>query len=369
MLYRRMPIELESPEEFGYDKIRYNLAESSVTDAVLSGTDFDLSGIVLAYGDHRGNPELRELIARESSDLVPDSVLVTPGAAAALFAVNTTLLEKGSHMIVAHPNYATNIETPRAIGAEVVFFGLRFEDEWRVEPDRLASMMRPDTKLVSMTSPHNPTGTVMSKDVLEKIIELVEKNRCYLLFDETYRDLCYESPLPVAASLSDRVISVSSMSKSYGFPGIRIGWLICQDQDLMERFLAAKEQMVICNSVLDESIALQVFRQKGKFLNKFRDTTREGLDIVSDWINRENAVEWIKPSGGVVAFVHIARTVDLDIDRFYTVLLEDYKTFVGPGHWFEMDRRFMRIGFGWTNSEDLQQGLDNISKAIRDSRV
>src|SRR4051812_11332428 len=132
MLYRRMPIEVESPEELGYDAIANNLSESSFSDMRPAdyGIDADLGDLLLQYGDHRGLAGLRELIAGAAEGAKPDDVLVTAGAAAALFIVATSLLGAGDHIVAAAPNYATNLETPLAIGAELERIELRFEERW-----------------------------------------------------------------------------------------------------------------------------------------------------------------------------------------------------------------------------------------------
>ncbi len=135
--YRRLAIEVESPEQLGYERIRSNLAESSVADMRLDDLDLALDELVLMYGDHAGHPGLRALVAADGDGLSEDDVLLLPGAAAALFIVATTLLGPRSRVIVARPNYATNLETPRAIGADVAMLDLQHEDGWRVDPDRL----------------------------------------------------------------------------------------------------------------------------------------------------------------------------------------------------------------------------------------
>src|SRR5512142_1834120 len=145
MKYRRMPIEIESPEQFGYGNIRCNLTESSVSDMPLSALDVDLSSLVLAYTDHLGKPELRELLAAEGKGLSPSDVTVTQSAAAALFIVATSLLEKSDHLVVMHPNYATNIETPKAIGCNIDFLSLSFDDGFRFDIDKLAALIKPET--------------------------------------------------------------------------------------------------------------------------------------------------------------------------------------------------------------------------------
>lgn len=366
LAYRRTRIEIESPEQFGYENIKYNLAESSITDAVWSELDIDLKDLVLCYGDHVGNANLRQLIASEGEGLTQNDVLVTVGAAAALFIVNTSLLKRGDHMIVAHPNYVTNIETSRAIGAEVEFLPHTFENRWRVDVEKLAGMIRPETKLVSLTSPHNPTGTVMLEEDLRKVIGLVEEKGCYLLFDETYRDMAFDEFPPIAATLSPRVISVSSLSKSYGLPGIRIGWLINKDERLMETFWAAKEQIFICGSVVDEEIAYRFLTKKDHFLSRIKAHIQTGFEIMKRWMEKNDHLEWVEPTGGVVCFPRVKSGINVDLDKFYKVLNEKYKTFVGPGHWFEMDRRYMRIGFGWPSNQELEQGLQCITNAIEE---
>ncbi len=120
MKYVRMPIEEESPEQFGYERIKYNLAESSVSDRSLKDLGINLDDTLLCYGDHVGHTGMREIIAQQSEYLKVEDVLATAGASAALFIIATSLLEKGDHIVVARPNYATNIETPRAIGCDIV---------------------------------------------------------------------------------------------------------------------------------------------------------------------------------------------------------------------------------------------------------
>src|SRR3954447_12630272 len=147
MRYRRMPIEVESPEQLGYDTITNNLSESSVADRRLAdlgiGAGPALDDLLLCYGDHLGDPILREAVAAGGPGLRADDVVVTPGAAAALFATATSLLEPGAHAVVVRTNYATNLETPRAIGADIDIVDLDFEDEWRLDTDPLPSCLRP----------------------------------------------------------------------------------------------------------------------------------------------------------------------------------------------------------------------------------
>ena len=278
MKYRRMPIEEESPEQFGYDRIRYNLTESSVRDRSLADLGIELGDLLLFYGDHAGNEGLRDLVAEQSGGaaggVTRDDVLVTAGAAQALFIIATSLLDKGDHLVVIRPNYATNIETPRAIEADVSFLDLTFEDGFRIDPEKLMALVTPRTKYVSITLPHNPTGVMMGEADLRSLVGRVESAGCRLLVDETYREMTFGEPLPVAATLSERAISVSSLSKTYGIPGIRTGWLVCRDAGLMKTFLAAKEQIGICGSVVDEEIAARAFARREAWLAELRPLHR-----------------------------------------------------------------------------------------------
>jgi aspartate/methionine/tyrosine aminotransferase len=370
MDYRRMPIEIESPEQFGYERIKYNLAESSVTDLKFSSLGIDLEDLVLAYGDHRGKLELRQALAAEAN-LQPDDVLLTPGAAAALFIIHSSLLNAGSRILVMRPNYATNLETPKAIGAQIDYLDLHFEDGFKLDLNALERQITPDTKLVSLTNPHNPTGTVMTKANLGNVIDIVKASNAYLLFDETYRDMNFESIAPLAASLSKRAISVSSMSKSYGLPGIRMGWLMTKDKNLQEKFLAAKEQILIGNSVLDEEVAYQVFLKRETILEPTRATIKHNFAILKSWMLEQKHLTWVEPSGGVVCFPKISS--DIDVKKFYEIL-EASGTFVGPGHWFEQSGRvttpdqYFRLGYSWASTSDLEIGLKNITLALEAAR-
>lgn len=364
--YRRMPIEVESPEELGYDAIANNLSESSFTDMRLAdyGIDGDVADLLLQYGDHRGLPRLREQVAGDSERLGADDVIVTAGAAAGLFAIATALLGAGDHALIASPNYATNVETPRALGAEVEAVELRFEDGFQLDLDRLAARLRPETRLVSLTYPHNPTGAMIDRATLERVVELVEAHgRARLLVDETYRELSYAEPLPVAAGLSERAISVSSMSKTYGLPGLRIGWVACRDRELAETLLAAKEQILITGSAIDEEMAARALEARPRILPAIREKVAAHLGIVRDWIGAQETFEWVEPSAGVVCMPRFRDTFEVDLDHFYDDLLTEHGTYVGPGHWFDQGRRSFRLGFAWPQADELRRGLAGLLAA------
>ncbi len=398
-----MPIEVESPEQIGYDSIRNNLSESSYTDArfgmipgvpvagspsmpggvavpggvPISGgvpvpggaavpSDLPLDQLLLCYGDHIGHEGLRQLIV-EGMVLTKDNVLLTMGAAGALYIIATTLLEKDDELVVVRPNYSTNLETPRAIGAKLQYIDLVFEEKFELDIEKVKAAITPRTKYISVTHPHNPTGACLSDEQLRQLAALAEAHDCWLLVDETYRDMVFGAQLPLAATYSPKVISVSSLSKSYGLPGLRTGWVVTQDRPLLEAFLAAKEQIHICGPVLEEELAFRYFQKKDVYFPGIRDDIRRKFDIVKNWMAKQDVFEWVEPKGGAVCFPRLRRPDSVDLDQFYKILLEKYSTYVGPGHWFEMPRHYMRIGFGWPAPEALQEGLDALIKSSREA--
>ncbi|CAH1667734.1 Aminotransferase [Hyphomicrobiales bacterium] len=367
MKFVRMPIEIEAPEQLGYETIRRNLSESSVADRRLGDLNVNLNDVLLCYGDHKGSVDLRDTVAGLGKGLGAEDVLITAGASAALFIVATSLLDADQHLVVVRPNYATNIETPRAIGCGITFIDLDFESGFRLDLAKVEAAIRPNTKYVSVTYPHNPSGVMISEAELRELVALVERKGCLLLFDETYREMTFGSVLPVAASLSPRVISVSSLSKTYGIPGIRIGWLICKDPALMQTFLAAKEQIGISGSMIDEYVGYVALSQRQDWLGPNNALIRQGFEIVRDWIARDEFMEWVAPEGGCVCLPRIRPDVKIDLPAFYQRLYGVHGTYVGAGHWFEMPDNYFRIGFGWPTLTQLSEGLDGISASIRET--
>jgi len=380
MKYRRMPIEIESPEQMGYDTIRNNLSESSYTDAAPG--DFlgngkgetgglnaatPLADLLLCYGSHQGHDGLRELIVKASPVLNKDHVLLTMGAAGALFIIATSLLEKDDELVVVHPNYATNIETPRAIGAAIRTIDLTFETGFALDIEKLKKAITPKTKYVSVTHPHNPTGACLQETDLKALARIAEEKNIYVLVDETYRDMVFGPQLPPAAEYSSKIISISSLSKTYGLPGLRTGWIICADTKLMDTFLAAKEQIHICGPILDEELAYRYLLQQSKYFPRIKADIAQKFAVVKNWIQTQEEWEWVEPRGGCVCFPRMRHPENVDVDKFYSILLEKYGTYVGPGHWFEMPRHYIRLGFGWPAMEQLKQGLEALTKSVQEA--
>ena len=377
----RMPIEFESPEERpgGYGSITNNLAESSMSDLTWG----DLAGnfqitidpmLIMQYSDHLGMCELRMQIAAQHDRTgvlkETDVMLAGGGAVTALYIIHSCLLSRGSKLLVLRPNYATNLETSRVLGADIDFFDLQHDSNWKLDVAAFCARITPTTRLISITSPHNPTGMVIEEEEIRQIIDcmVAVAPYCYLLVDETYRGMVVEPELEscsLAATWHERVISVASMSKTYGLPGLRMGWLVTRNEELKKLFLAAKEQMMIAGSVLDEHVANQIMTMESQLLPIIRENVAKRLKIVSAWLVANNdIIECVLPRGGVVCFPRIKSLIDPNY--FYRDLYAEHGTVVGPGHWFQpcSDVHF-RLGFGWPTLSELKSGLESISTVIR----
>ena len=375
MNYQRMAIEKEAPEEIGA-VIKYNLSESAISDQTLDSLSLTVPpDLVLTYTEHKGSLKFRTLVAQASNgSFTPDDVLVTAGASTSLFIINTSLLGPRDHLVVTRPNYATNLEIPRSIGCDITFVDLEFESGFRLDIDRIAVAIRPGiTKLISICSPNNPTGTICTASELRSLASLAKECRSYLLVDETYSDLYYapypangENAIQTAASLGDHVITVSSMSKTYGVPGIRTGWLVTTNTLLHETFLAAKEQISISGSVLDELAAEQILARRTELLPATIADMRRRRDRVASWVDSESElVGWVRPEAGVSCFIKMKKEPPGGTTAFYRRLLQQHGIYVGRGGWFERDDTFFRLGYGWPTWQELETGLNGISEALR----
>ncbi len=371
MKFHRHVIEIEGAEVVGYDRIKYNLGESSVGERPLSAIGMKIGDIDFPYyQDHYGVTELRKKIAEiAGGGSTYEQVIVTDGATMALFMASLVLLNKGDHCVIQRPNYSVNGMMPDFIEANVEYLQCDFDNGYKFDIEKLDKMVTPETKFVSITYPINPAGTMITEEELRKIIDICIKNNCYLISDETYRELAYGKPLPVAATLSKNAISIASASKVYGFPGIRIGWLQCRNLELMEQFLACKEQINVHGSFLNEEIALKVLENREKWLPEMKEKVLRRFNICKQWVEKQDYLTWNEPQGGCTCFVKVDERLNIDFDLFYDYLLDTYGSYPGAGNWFEYPRNYMRIGFVWPKTdEELVLGLEGITKAIQDLR-
>lgn len=192
--FRRMPLE-DWFDTYQYE-IDCDIGESGVKYLKTKQLDVDLADVPLRYGHHRGSPELRSLIATQYEDFEPDQIAVTTGSSEANFAVIASLIGDTDHMIVEHPNYPSLYEVPHSLGLNHDLLRIEYDEHFKPNLKTLERLIKSNTKLVTLTHPNNPAGSVLSEKMLREIVELVESHGAYLLHDETYRELSFEKPPP-----------------------------------------------------------------------------------------------------------------------------------------------------------------------------
>jgi aspartate/methionine/tyrosine aminotransferase len=339
---------------------RINISESGVLPVNFNWFDTDPGDLKLHYSQILGDSELRELIATEYPGLSPDRIVVTTGCIEANFVAFASLIQPGDHVIVEHPSYQQLYEVPGALGGKVELLRLRYEDNYKVDIDKLNEAVTSKTKLIVISHPNNPTGAVITMETLKKIIEIVEDNKIYLLSDEIYRELSFtQKPLPPAATLSDRAISNSSMSKLYGLPGLRIGWMVA-DETIIQIAKEIRSYMTICNSTLSEYLSKIALMRKSELVTRAEEIAKTNIEVTRKWVENRDDVDWVPPGGGLVTFPRFHRNATST--ELCTLLAEKYKVFVAPGECFDFENHF-RIGFGWS-TEELREGLAFVSRGL-----
>lgn len=352
---------------------RHNLAESTSSDLILhelvDQSDLEsLLALRLGYGTSKGNLTLRKLIA-DRVGVNPDNVLITQGAALSLFLTNFELCGTGDEIIVATPCFPPTIDAMRATGATILPFKLSFEEGYQIDEAAFISTLNPKVKLVSIASPQNPSGVTIPQATVIRLVEAVQAKapKAFLVVDETYRDATYDgNAVPSVAAFSDRIITVSSISKAHGAPGLRIGWLTTQSADLYERLKFAKLNTVISASVVDEALAEILFNKLDVILTDRRSVLSEALHLLSHWVSdHSHLVEWVRPDAGALCCVRLRRDAfpAKAVSAFYAVL-EAHDLQVADGTWFGEEKRVFRLGFGYLPVSDFMGALEALSQAL-----
>lgn len=359
MVFTRMPLEVWF-DEYQFE-VDYDIGESGMKFISVKELGIDLNEVELRYGYHLGHPDLRKEIAKQYSGMTQDNVAVTTGASEGNFAVIGHLVGARDHLIVEHPTYPSLYQIPRSLERDLSLFRLTWENEFRPNMDELRKLVKSNTKLITLTHPNNPSGSVITKSELKEAIEIAEDAGAYLMVDETYRDMMFDNPPPLAATMSPNAISLTSMSKTWGLPGIRIGWVVA-DTSIIEAIRAVREQVTICNSSLGEAIALSVLEKREQLLRGLRKSMLSNFEILKEWMDNQEWLEWIEPKSGVVGAPRLTRGGSTD--ELCKLLVTKYRTFTVPGSHMELDGH-LRIGFGGEH-EELVKGLDQLQLALKE---
>ena len=264
----------------------------------------EFEGLWLGYTETFGAADLRESIASTHENRIASDVLCFAGASEGIFAANAVILDKDSHAIVVTPNYQSHETLPVAI-CSATGIPLDPDDNWSLDIDRLANAIRPNTKLVTINFPHNPTGAILSLDRYHALIELCRKHGIYILHDEIFNGLgpTGTEHLPFIADIYERGLSLNVMSKSYGLPGLRIGWITCADGDVIARMERMKHYLSICSSGPSERLSKIALNNREKLLARNCAIIDENLPKWDAFFARyPDLFDWRRPAGSCMAF-------------------------------------------------------------------
>ncbi len=258
----------------------------------------------LGYTETWGAPDLRESIASTYDTLTPSNILCFAGAEEGIYAAMRVLLCPEDHVIVVVPNYQAAETLPLDICA-VTGVPLLENAGWRLDLDAMAEAIKPNTKLVSINFPNNPTGTIPSQEDFRALVDLCRRHDLYLFSDEVYRLLEFDEAkrIPQAADVYEKGLSLNVMSKAYGLSGLRIGWIASQDTAALDAIHRYKHYLSICNSALSERLAKIALLARDRILERNRNIVQRNLAVLDAFFaDYREIFEWSRPDGGCVAY-------------------------------------------------------------------
>ena len=317
-----------------------------------------LQALRLGYSETEGALDLRRAIAGLYEAIRPGNVLVHAGAQEGIFTIVNGLLGPGDHAIVQWPCYQSLFELPRAAGAEVSPWRAD-PATWAPDPDELPRLLRPETRLLVVNSPHNPTGYHFDREKFEAIVAFARLHGLVVLSDEVYRGLEYapHDRLPAMCDAYERGVSLGVMSKAYGLPGLRIGWLASRDAGLLSAAAAIKDYTTICNSAPSEFLATVALAAGDRILARNRALAARNLDLLREFFaRRAGLLRWVPPRAGPVTYPTVLGHEP--VDSFCARVLDGAGVLLLPGTVFETGSREIRLGFGRANMPEALGKLD-----------
>ena len=311
----------------------------------------------LGYTETRGAPGLRLTIAGMYDSLEPQDVLVVAAAEEGIFLAYNALLRAGDHVIVESPCYESALTLAHGVGATVSKWQRHYADGWAHDLDALEKLVQPNTKLIYINSPHNPTGTQMALGVLNGVIEIARGANAYLFSDEVYRELEHDPAdrLPAACDLYERAISLGSISKSYGLPGLRLGWLASRDANALEQILQLKLYTTICSPAPSEYLVDLALRHRHALTRRNLEIVRRNLPLLDGFMERHSSrFDWVRPSASPIGF---PRYLGGDATEFCEAVVRDISVLLLPGAVYD-EPQHLRIGFGRANMPEALERLE-----------
>lgn len=317
-----------------------------------------LDELWLGYTEYCGHPELRREIARQYRATAAEHVMVCTGGQEPIFAFMNAVLRPGDHVIAQWPGYQSHFEIARAIGAELTLWKADAERGWQPDPDELARLVRPDTKGILVSSPHNPTGFHFAAAAWQRVVEIARRAGVWLFSDEVYRGLEHDpvDRLPAACDLYERAVSLNCLSKSYGLAGLRIGWLATHDRQLFAQVAAFKDYLTISNPAPSELLATVAVRHTDALWARSRALVTANLALLEAFLARHPSLfSWVRPRAGTTSFV---RYLGGSATAFCDELVSSRGIMLVPSPHFECGDSHLRFGYGRKNFGAILEMLE-----------
>lgn len=351
---------------------KYDLASScnTLSLAQLAGhcTDVSLArpwedvDLGLDYGYMDGHPALKRAIAdlyekEMKREFDPDGIIPSIGAIGANYAFLYAHVRRGDHVICQYPVWQQLYSVPRSLGAEVTLWKTSMEDGWQLDPENLRAMIRPETKMIILNNPQNPTGAVLSRRSLQAIVDIAKEKDIYVLCDEVFRALVHglgESELPpsILSFGYGKTVAISSMSKAYSMAGLRVGWIATEDRGIIKACLSARDYTTVCVSKLCEGITTYALNPAvgPRVVGYNISTARRNLDHLSEFMDKHKDVcSWVKPRASSTAFILFKDETGRPVDdaEFCKRLQGATGVMMVPGGYSFGDdyKGFVRIGY------------------------
>lgn len=301
------------------------------------------------YTESPGAPYLREAISAIYAGIQPEDVLVLGATEEGIFIFYHALAGPGDHIIVETPCYESALEVARSTGAQVSEWRRSFENGWAHDLATLEKMLQPNTKIIYINTPHNPTGLLMPRQIFEQLTALAASRNIIVFCDEVYRELEHDpaNRLPAACEMYERALSLGSMSKSYGLPGLRIGWLACKDREILRRCLEFKYYTTICSSAPSEFLSALALRHREVLVQRNRQIVLRNLPLLDAFFRQHsNLFAWVRPNASPIGFVQFKP--NRDVLAFCEQVVHDCGVLLLPGTVYDQPRH-IRFGYGRKN--------------------
>lgn len=324
----------------------------------------ELLQMPLGYSEARGTLGLRRTLADTYARATPDDVLVTTGAIEANFLIFNSLVQSGDHVIAVSPAYQQLHSVPRALGADVDLWSVVQEDGFGYNLNRLEALVRDDTKMIVINTPHNPTGAMLDEGQLKDVVSIADRVGAWVLSDEAYRWLEHpggESLPPPLHDTYERAISVGTLSKPFGLPGLRIGWFVA-NAEIARKAWSIRDYVSLSPAKMSDAIARVVIQERDRILARNGDIITRNMETATDWFKEnDDLVSWSPPRAGLLAMMRYH--LDTASDEIADGLAEHARVMLAPGASFGIEHH-LRIGIG-QRPDLFATGLDRAADYLR----